>query len=47
MQKKKDNHEFEETPSGKAWQPPEVEVLMVDQTELSSVVATDGVAFAS
>ncbi len=47
MQLENDSHESQETPSRRAWEPPEVEVLLVDQTENSSFAATDGILFAS
>jgi hypothetical protein len=47
MQTEYDSHESQETPSRKAWEAPEVEVLLVDQTENSTVFATDGTFFAS
>jgi hypothetical protein len=43
-----DNHESREIPPlRQPWQSPEVEVLMVDQTENSSVQDSDGILFAS
>ncbi len=47
MQLENNSHESQETPSRRAWEPPEVEVLLVDQTELSSFAAFDAFAFAS
>jgi hypothetical protein len=46
MRLENDSHDFQ-APPRKAWEAPEVEVLPVDQTELSSFAATDGIAFAS
>jgi hypothetical protein len=48
MQKENDSHdESQETHHRKAWEAPEVEVLLVDQTENSSVQSTDSIFFAS
>jgi hypothetical protein len=42
------SHESQETPSARQpWQPPEVEVLLVDQTESSTFAASDGFISAS
>jgi hypothetical protein len=47
MQEQKNSHESEETPARKAWETPEVDVLLIDQTELSSFAGSDGIAFNS
>ncbi len=47
MQAEYNNHESPETPSRRTWETPEVQVLMVDETENSTVFSTDGTFFAS
>jgi hypothetical protein len=43
----RDEAHQETEPSRKPWRTPEVEVLSVDESELSSVVGFDGIAYNS